>query len=56
MWNTAKDILYGKINRQPERINDKDTMIVGSKNVANAFNRHFITKINEIEKIYLKLT
>ena len=50
MWNQAKDILYGKVNRMPERIIENNKIVIGSKNVANSFNRHFIRKVSEIEK------
>ena len=50
MWSQAKDILYGKVNRMPERIIENNKIVLGSKNVANCFNRHFIRKISEIEK------
>ena len=55
IWKIAKDILYGKNNRQPERIIENYKLIMRSQNVLNNVNRHFIRKISEIEeKIYQK--
>ena len=47
-WIIAKDKLFGTQMRHPERLIENGKMVTGSKKVAAAFNRYFISKTRSI--------
>ena len=49
-WRLAKEKLFGKIEKHPERILENNKMKFGSRQVAGVFNRYFISKIRNIRK------
>ena len=49
-WNVAKQHLYGKGRSHIERIIENGSVKIGSKKVASAFNRYFITKVRKIRE------
>ena len=47
-WKVAKEKLFGTKEKHPERLLENGKLIKGSKNVAAAFNRYYISKTRKI--------
>ena len=50
LWQTARNQVWGDNHKVMDKILENNTIKRGSRNVANVFNRYYVTKVRKIKE------